>query len=108
MTKQLKARFEQKFFLERIADLHSRTNFARSKRCSGQTIASCLCAHVKDRITDAASCSARQLLMTQYTETKDIYEGIPLETLIKIDFTANCRDPNAITVMRDPGNDPGE
>jgi len=48
------------------------------------------------------------LLVTQHTKTKNIYERIALETLIKIDFTADRRDPDAISVVRDPGDYAGE
>ena len=113
--KQLKARFEQKFLLKRIADLHCRTIFARllgqftrSKRRPGQAIAPRLRADIKNWITNAACGAARQLFMTQHAKTKNIYERIALETLIEIDFTANRRDPDAISVMRDPGDDAGE
>ena len=46
--------------------------------------------------------------MTQNTEAKNVYQGIALERLIKIDFTTNCRNPNAISVMRNPGDYSGE
>src|SRR4030095_14989508 len=109
------ARFEQKFLLERIADLHGRTVFtrllsqlARSKRGSGQAIASRLCANVKYWIANTTCSAARQVLMTQHTETKNIYHRIPLETLVKIDFTADCRNTDAIPVMCDSGHDAGK
>src|SRR2546430_1134838 len=115
MTKQLEARFEQKFLFERIADLHCRTifarllgQFARSERRPGQAITPGLGADIKNWITNAGCSAPCQLLVTQHTKAKNIYEGIALETLIKIDFTANGRDPNAISVVRDPGNDAGE
>src|SRR5437868_13810418 len=115
MTKRLETRFEQKFLFERIAHLHCRTifarllgQFARSERRPGQAIASCLRADIKNWITNAGCGAARQLLMTQHTKTKNIYEGIALETLIKIDFTANRRNPNTISVVRYAGDDAGE
>src|SRR6202035_5709159 len=115
MTKQLETGFEQKFLFERIADLDCRTIFARllgqlarSERRPGETIAPRLGADIKNWITNAGCSTARQLLVTQHTKTKNVYEGIALETLIKIDFTANRRDPNAISVVCDPGDDAGE
>src|SRR5437762_2842048 len=111
MTKKLETRFEQKFLFERIAHLHCRTifarllgQFARSERRPGQAIASCLRADIKNWITNAGCGAARQLLVTQHTKTKNIYEGIALETLIKIDFTAHRRNPNTISVVRNPGD----
>ena len=114
MTKQLEARFEQKFLFERIADLHSRTifarllgQFARSERRPCQAITPGLRADIKNWITNAGCGAARQLLVTQHTKTKNIYEGIALETLIKIDFPTNRWDPDAISLVRDPGDDAG-
>src|SRR5438046_7685407 len=106
MTKQLETRFEQKFLFERIAHLHCRTifarllgQFARSERCPGQAIASCLRADIKNWITNAGCRAARQLLVTQHAKAKNVYEGIDLETLIKIDFNANSRNPHTISIV---------
>src|SRR5439155_3020439 len=115
MTKQLEAPFEQKFLFERIADLHSRTifarllgQFARSERRPGQAISSRLRADIKNWITNAGCSATRQLLVTQHAKTKNIYEGIALETLIKINFAANGGDSDTISVVRDPGDNAGE
>ena len=92
--------------------MHGRTifarlvgQFARSKRCAGKTIASRFSADIKDWIANAACRAARQLFVTQYAEAKNIYQRIALEAFIEIDFTANGRDPDAISVMRDSGDD---
>ena len=71
VSDQFKAGFEQQFFLERIADLHRWTifarlvgQFARSKRCARKTVATRLSADVENGIptpsaVPRASCSWR-------------------------------------------------
>ncbi len=46
--------------------------------------------------------------MLQHAETKNIYERITFKTFVKIDFAAYGGDADAITVMRDAGDDAGE
>src|SRR5439155_22148128 len=71
VPKKLKGRFEQKFLLERISDLHCTAifarllgQFARSRRRPGPTSTSRLGADIENWIADAACSAARQLLMT--------------------------------------------
>ena len=112
---KFEARFEQKFLLERIADLHRRPifarflgQFARRKSRARKTIATRLRADIKNGIANAAGGAARDLFVTQHAEAKNIYQRIAFETFIEINFAADCRDAEAISVMRDAGDDAGE
>ena len=112
---QFQTGFEQQLLLERIADLHGRAIFARffrqfagSERGAGQTVAARFSADVKDRIADAAGRAARELLVPQDAKTKNIYERIPFEAFVEVDLAADSRNPDAVAVMRNAGNDAGE
>ena len=112
---KFQTRLEQQFFLERIADLDRRTifarlfgQFARSKRGAGQTVAPGFGADIKNGIADAAGRAARELFVSKHAETKNIYERIAFETFVEINFAADGRNPDAIAVMRNAGDDAGE
>ena len=112
---QFEARFEQQFFLERIADLHRRPIFARflgqiarGERRARQTVAPRLRADVKDRIANAAGRAARELLVPQNAKAKNVHERIAFEAFVEINLAADGRDADAIAVMRDAGDHAGE
>ena len=112
---QFEARFEQQLFLERIADLHRRPVFARflgqiarGKRRARQAVAPRLRADVKDRIADALRRAARELLVPQNAEAKDVHQRIAFEAFVEINLAADGRDADAIAVMRDAGDHAGE
>ena len=115
VREQFEARFQQQLFLERIADLHGRSIFARflgqfprSECRAGQTVAARFGADVKDRVADAAGGAAGDLLVSQDAEAKNIHQRIAFVTFVEINFAADCRDADAVPVMRDAGNDAGK
>ena len=115
VREKVQTRFEQKFFLEWISHLHGRTiftrlfgQFTRRKRGASKAVATCFGADVKDGIADAFCSGARELLATQDAEAKDIYQGVALETFIEINLATDCGDADAVSVVRDSGDDAGE
>ena len=76
----------------------------RSKSRSRQPVASRLGAHIKNRVTDAARCSSSDLLVPQHTQAEHIHQRIPLVALVEIHFSADCRNANAIPIMRNARN----
>ena len=112
---QFQTRFEQQLFFEWIADLDGGPVFARffgqiarGERGPGQTIATGFRADIKHGVADAAGRAARELLMPQDAEAKDIDQRIAFETFVEIDLAADGRDADAIAVMRNAGDDAGE
>ena len=57
---------------------------------------------------DAARRAARDLLVPQHAEAKNIHQRIALETFVEINFAADRRDADAVSVVRDAGDDAGE
>ena len=105
---QFKARFQQQFFEEGVADLDGGTifarllgQFARCKSCACETVTACLGAYVKHRIATALCGAARQLFMAQHAEAENVYQRIALEAFVEIDLAADCWNAHAIPVMRD-------
>ena len=105
----------KQFLLEWIADLHGRPifarffrQFARSESRAGQTIAPRFRADIKNRIADPACRAARELLVPQDAEAKNIDQRISFETFVEINFAADRRNADAVSVMRDAGDDAGE
>ena len=82
--------------------------FARGKRRAGQSVAARLRADVKNRIADAAGRAARDLLVPQHAEAKDIHQRVALEAFVEINLAADRRDADAIAVVRDAGDHAGE
>ena len=114
-SEQFETCFEQQFFLERIAHLHGRPIFARflgqlarGKRRACQTIATGFGADVENGIARAFRRAARELLVAQHAEAKNVYQRIALETFVEINLAADGRNADAIAVMRDAGDDAGE
>ena len=114
-SEQFQTRFEQQFFLERVAYLHGRAIFTRLlcqfTRCEGRTrktIATRLGADVKNRIAAAFCCAARDLFVAQYAEAKHVYQGIAFEAFVEINFAPDGRYADTVAIVRDPGDDAGE
>ena len=112
---QFETRLEQKLLFKRIANLHRGPIFfrllsqlARCKRRACQTVASRFSADVKNRIADSAGRAARELIVPQHAETKNIYQRIALEAFVEINLAADRRHADAVSVMRDAGDDAGE
>ena len=112
---QFQTGFEQQLFLEWIAHLNRGPVFARffgqfprGERRARQSIASGLRADIKNRIANPAGRAARQLLMPQNAETKNIHQRIALETFVEINLAADRRDADAVAVVRDARDDAGE
>ena len=112
---QFEACFEQQFFLERIADLHRRTIFARllgqfagGKRRAGKTVATCFSADVENGISRAFRGAAREFFVAQHAEAKNVYQRIAIETLIEINLATDGGNADAVAVMRDTRYDTGE
>ena len=107
--------FEQKFFHERIAHLHRRPvglrflgEFPARKRRAREAILAGGAADVNDRIADAFSFAAFNLVVTNNAEAKRVDERIAIVRIIKINFAADGRNADAISVMRDAGHDAGK
>ena len=81
---------------------------ARRKSRAGKTVTTRFGADVKNRIASALCGAAGELLVTQHAEAKNIYQGISLETFIETNFAADCWNADAISVMRDAGDDAGK
>src|SRR5207249_12076578 len=103
---EFEARFEQKLFAERIADLHRRPvlfrllgQIARRERRARESVATRLGADVENRITDTLRRTARDLFMTQHSETEDVHERIALVAFVKISFAADRGNADAVAVM---------
>ena len=112
---QFETRFEEQLLFEWIAHLDGGPVFARffgqfprGKRGPGQSVPTRLRADIKNRIAHPAGRAARELLMPQYAEAKNVDQRIALETFVEINFAADGRDADAVSVMRDPGNHAGE
>ena len=48
------------------------------------------------------------MFISQHAEAKNIYERIALEAFVEINFAADCRDADTISVVRNTGNNAGE
>src|SRR5207248_7333754 len=73
-----------------------------------QTSVNGLVYDIADRIYNAEGSSAQQLIVTQNAEAENINQRVAFETFIEINFAADRWDADAISVMRDAGNDTGE
>src|SRR5204863_9514059 len=100
--------FEQQFLFEGIAYLHGRAIGARffgqlagGEGGARQTVATGFGADVEDRVADAAGRAARDLFVPQHSETKNIDERISLKAFVEINFPADGRNADAISVMCD-------
>src|SRR6202040_800950 len=60
------------------------------------------------RVTNAAGRAARQLIVPEHSQAKNVYQGIAFKAFVEINFTADGRNADAISIMRDSGNNPGE
>src|SRR5205823_12820428 len=96
-------------------DLHCRAiffrllgQFPRRERRAGQTIATSFGADIENGISDAACSAARELIVSQHAQTKNIYQRIALKAFVEINFAADGGNARAISVMRDSGNDASE
>ena len=112
---QFETRLEQELFFERITNLNRWTIFfgflrqlARCERRARQTVASSFGADIKNWIANPAGGAARQLIVAQHTETENVDQRIAFETFVKINFAADGRDPDAISVVRDAADHAGE
>ena len=109
---QFETRLEQELFFERITNLNRWTIFfgflrqlARCERRARQTVASSFGADIKNWIANAACSAARKLFVAQHAETENVHQWISLETFVEINFAADGRDSDAISVMRNARND---
>ena len=112
---QFETGFEEELFLEWVAHLHRGTvlarflsQFPRGERRTRQPVATGLRADVKDRVAHPAGRAARELLMPQYAEAKNVHQWIAVEAFVEINLAADRRDADAVSVMRDAGDDTGK
>ena len=112
---QFQTRFEEQLFFEWIAHLNCGAVFARffgqfprGERGPRQSITTGFRADIKHGVTHPAGRTARQLLMPQYAEAKNVDQRIALETFVEIDLAADGWDADAVPVMRNTGDHAGE
>src|SRR5207247_7927690 len=72
------------------------------------TIAPCLRADVKRRVTDSASSATSQLFVSQNAEAKDVHQRIPFKAFVEINFAADRRDADAIAIVRNARDNTGK
>src|SRR6185436_572808 len=114
--KQFEAGFHNQFFHEWIADLNGAAlllggffgQILRGKSGAGEAIAAGSGTDVEDWIADALGGAAGDLFVAQHAEAEGIDQRIALISFIEINFARDGGNAEAISVMRNAGDDTGE
>ena len=103
------AGFEQKFFNERIADLHVGPLLLRffgefgggQKRCAVNAVAAGLCADVNYRIADAPGFCEKNVFLSRDAESERVDEWILRVARLEGNFAADGGNAETISIVRD-------
>ena len=108
----LETRLEQKFFRERIADLHGRTflfrrfiEFRRRHRRAVNAVASRFRADVDHGVADAARRPFENFLALRDAEGKRVDEDVAVVRRVERRLAADRRDADAVAVAADAAHD---
>ncbi len=112
---RFKARLDQQFLRERIADLHRRTlglalfvELRRRHRRAMNSVAPGRRANVKHRIAGTARSRAHHLVLAHQAETERIDEDIFVVRRVEHYFARDCRHSHAIAVTADSADHAAE
>ena len=73
-----------------------------------QAVASRGRTNIENRVSNSTRAAAGDLLVTQHAQAKCIHQWISFVRLVKIHFSRNSRNAEAIPIMRDAAHHPGE
>ena len=108
---QLKARLDQQFFGERIADLHRRAFclgiFGKIRRCHGcamDAVAARFATDIHDGVANARCSGIENLILIGDPHGHRVDQDIAVIGRMEIHFAAHCGNANAIAISADARN----